>query len=95
MNPIIYITDTKVLEIPIIECHDALIDIKDDKRLRYGPPPECELTAECYTKIRKAVFEKLCQAQEKLPTGWFPMETDIGPITNLLSMHCMGQPILT
>lgn len=71
MNKIIYITDKKVLSIPIIECHEALIDIRAHNTLHYGPPPECELTAECYTKVRKTVFEKLCLAQENLPKGWY------------------------
>lgn len=70
MKQITYITAPEVLAIPIIECHDPLIDIKDYHTLQYGDPPECELTKECYTKLRKSVFEKLCQAQENLPNGW-------------------------
>ncbi len=70
MKKIIYIADPEILAIPIKECHEPLIDIKTHKELCYGPPPECELTAECYTKIRKTVFEKLCQAQAELPHGW-------------------------
>lgn len=70
MNKITYITNPEVLAIPIIECHEPLIDIKDYKELQYGQPPECELTAGCYTKIRKTVFEKLCQVQSDLPKGW-------------------------
>lgn len=70
MKQIIYITDPKVLAIPIAECYDPLIDIKDGQELQCGEPPECELTKECYTKMRKTVFEKLCQAQADLPSGW-------------------------
>jgi D-alanyl-D-alanine dipeptidase len=70
MNKIIYITDPKILAIPIIENNEVLIDIKNSQELQYGPPPECELTATCYTKLRKTVFEKLCQAQTDLPKGW-------------------------
>jgi D-alanyl-D-alanine dipeptidase len=69
MNKITYITDAKVLAIPIIECNEALIDIKNYNELKYGPP-ESELAAKYYTKIRKTVFEKLCQAQKKLSKGW-------------------------
>jgi D-alanyl-D-alanine dipeptidase len=70
MNNITYITDPKVLAIPIIECHEPLVDIKYSKDLLYGPIPECELTADCFTKIRKSVYEKLCRAQQDLPSGW-------------------------
>ncbi len=64
------ITDPKVLAIPIMECDEPLIDIKHSKELAYGPPPECELTAQHYTKMRRTVFEKLCAAQKHLPHGW-------------------------
>lgn len=65
-----YIADPEILAIPIIECQDPLIDLKNYSELKYGVPPECELTAECYTKIRKSVFERLCRAQSGLPDGW-------------------------
>src|SRR3989338_6969654 len=67
---IIYIADPEILAIPIVECGEPLIDIKKHTQLLYGPPPECPLTAPFYTKIRKTVFDKLCQAQQDLPKGW-------------------------
>ena len=70
MKKIVYIADPEILAIPVVDCHEPLIDIKNQQELRYGPPPECELTAEDYTKLRKTVFEKLCRAQKDLPTGW-------------------------
>ncbi len=70
MKKIIYIADPEILSIPIVECNEPLIDVKNSNELLYGPPPECELTAPCYTKMRKSVFEKLCQAQKDLPKGW-------------------------
>lgn len=70
MKKILYIADPEILAIPIIECNEPLIDIKDRKELQYGPPPECELTADCYTKMRQSVFDKLCQAQNDLPHQW-------------------------
>jgi zinc D-Ala-D-Ala dipeptidase len=70
MKKILYIADPEILAVPIVECEEPLIDIKDHDELRYGPPPECELTATCYTKMRKTVYEKLCQAQKQLPKGW-------------------------
>jgi D-alanyl-D-alanine dipeptidase len=70
MKKILYIADPEILAVPIVECEEPLIDIKDYDELRYGPPPECELTAGCYTKMRKTAYEKLCQAQKQLPKGW-------------------------
>lgn len=71
MKEIILITDPKVLSIPIMECHEPLIDLKDQQALLYGPPPpECGVITDCYTKIRLTVFEKLCQAQIDLPNHW-------------------------
>lgn len=70
MNKIIYIADPEILAIDIVECHEALIDIRNYKDILYGPPPECELTASCYTKMRQSVFEKLCKAQQDLPRGF-------------------------
>ena len=66
----INIADPKVLAIPTQESHEVLIDLKDQTILQFGPPPECEETKNCYTKIRKTVYEKLCRAQENLPHGW-------------------------
>lgn len=70
MNKIIYIADPEIVSIPISECGEPLIDVKNSHELLYGTPPECELTASCYTKMRKTVFEKLCKAQKDLPPGW-------------------------
>lgn len=66
----IYVANPEILAMPIIECNEPLIDVKNHHELQYGAPPECELTANCYTKIRKTVFEKLCQAQNDLPHQW-------------------------
>jgi D-alanyl-D-alanine dipeptidase len=70
MKEIVYIADPEVLAILITECGEPLIDIKGRKELQYGPPPENEFTADCYTKMRATVFEKLCRAQTNLPKGW-------------------------
>lgn len=67
---LLLITDPKILAIPIIENHEPLVDVKDADDLLYGPPPECELTAPHYTKMRKTVLEKLLAAQKLLPKGW-------------------------
>ncbi len=71
MSKLLYITDSKILAIPITECHEPLINLKEHQNIQYGTPPECELTAQDYTKMRKTVFEKLCQAEKNLPNGWY------------------------
>lgn len=70
MHEIVYITDPRVLAISIAECYEPLVDLKNQSKLVYGPPPECDLTKNDYTKIRKTVYDKLCSAQEALPKGW-------------------------
>lgn len=70
MKGMVYITDARVLAVPIVECDEPLIDIKLRKEISYGPAPECEWTSQDYTQIRESVFEKLCQAQKELPKGW-------------------------
>lgn len=70
MNKFLYISNPAILAIPIVESQEPLIDIKNRSELLYGPAPECELTKNCYTKIRQSVFERLCQAQKKLPRNW-------------------------
>lgn len=70
MKSVIYIADPEIISIPIIECHEAMIDVKDQNDLLYGPPPETPLTEPHYTLMRKTVYEKLCLAQKDLPSGW-------------------------
>jgi D-alanyl-D-alanine dipeptidase len=55
----IYIADPEILAIQIKECNELLIDIKEYDELLYGSPPECELTKDCYTKMRSTVYKKL------------------------------------
>jgi D-alanyl-D-alanine dipeptidase len=59
----------EILSVPIVDCTESLVDLKDYNDILYGTPPECELTANCYTKVRKTIFEKLCIAQKALPKG--------------------------
>ena len=67
---IVFIADQRVLAIPIAESKEPLIDLKQQNELLYGSPPECELTKNDYTKVRKTVFKKLCHAQKCLPKNW-------------------------
>ena len=70
MKKIVYIADPEILAIPIKECGESFIDLKDQTEIGYGPVPENEFTANDYTKMRKTVYEKLCTAQKTLPEGW-------------------------
>ena len=62
------ISDPKVLEIPIVENHERLVDLKDQKLIAYGPYSELPDNSD-HTKIRRTVYEKLLDAQLLLPKG--------------------------
>lgn len=65
---ILLLVDKKILSIPIDECHEELVDLKNTADLYYGPP-ECEEMVEHYTMIRKSVYDRLLKAQTLLPAG--------------------------
>jgi D-alanyl-D-alanine dipeptidase len=64
-----YVYD-KIMAIAIKECGESLVELKEQSIIAYGPPPECVETTPYYTKVRKTVYEKLCQVQLLLPTEW-------------------------
>jgi zinc D-Ala-D-Ala dipeptidase len=68
INEITLIADPKVIAIPIQECGDPFVDLKEQSTIDYGPSPEIPNNTD-YTKMRKTVYEKLVEAQELLPTG--------------------------
>jgi D-alanyl-D-alanine dipeptidase len=65
---LVLIADPWVLEIPVIENHEALIDLAQLQDIPYGPPPVIRNNSN-YTKMRKSVYQKLKQAQALLPDG--------------------------
>ena len=65
---IVLIADPNVLKVPIQENHEPLVDLKNQSALAFGPPPLVPDNSH-YTKMRKTVYDKLLQAQEKLPQG--------------------------
>jgi D-alanyl-D-alanine dipeptidase len=65
---IVLIADTRVLQIPIQENHEPMVDIQHEKTIVIGPSPEIPNNTN-YTKMRKTVYEKLLQAQKLLPRG--------------------------
>lgn len=64
------INEEKINSIFIRENSEPLVDLKKQRKLAYGPPPETLLTQNDYTKLRKTVYEKLCLAQKQLPYDW-------------------------
>ncbi len=65
---IVLIADPKVLNIAIHENHEPLVDLVTQKEISYGPPPVLPQNTN-YTQVRKTIYEKLKQAQAKLPDG--------------------------
>lgn len=70
MKKIVYIADPEIVAIPIEECGEPLVDLKNQNEIAYGPVPECEATQYDYTKMRKSVYQRLCCAQNDLPDGY-------------------------
>lgn len=66
---IVLIADPKVLAIPVRENHEALIDLRDQTAIVFGPPPIAPNNMD-YTKVRKTIYDKLIEAQNKLPDGF-------------------------
>ncbi|PWY54721.1 D-alanyl-D-alanine dipeptidase [Legionella qingyii] len=67
-DSILLIADPKIVAIPVIDNHDPMIDLMNHPEISYGPSPEIPNNTD-YTKMRKAVYEKLNQAQSLLPKG--------------------------
>lgn len=68
LNNVILIADPRILAVPITENHEAMVDLKKQKTLVYGPSPEIPNNTD-YTRMRRTVYEKLVQAQTLLPAG--------------------------
>ncbi len=68
---ILNIVDPKVIKIPINECMEELISLKNQSELLYSPAPESPFTENDYTWLRKTVYQRLCQAQQLLPNNWY------------------------
>jgi D-alanyl-D-alanine dipeptidase len=62
------ISDPLITAIPIVECNESLVDLRNQENIPFGPPPERPDNV-CYTKMRKSVYEKLCAAEKLLPVG--------------------------
>ena len=67
-DEIVLIADPRVLAIPILDTSEALIDLRNQTKILYGPSPEIPNNLD-YTRMRKTVYEKLKEAQTLLPKG--------------------------
>lgn len=67
-DKIILIADACILEIPIVENQEPLIDLRNQVEIAYGPSPEIPNNQD-YTKLRLTVYNKLKEAQKLLPSG--------------------------
>lgn len=67
-DEILFITDPKILAIPIKENNEPLVDLRSQNIIKFGPSPEIPNNTD-YTKMRQSVYEKLLQAQDMLPDG--------------------------
>jgi zinc D-Ala-D-Ala dipeptidase len=65
---IVLIADPRVLAIPVEENHEPWVDLREQTVIKLGPSPEIPNNRD-YTFMRKAVYDKLVQAQELLPPG--------------------------
>ena len=67
-SDILLISDPNVLAIPIHDKKETWVDLTRQKTIVYGPSPEIPNNKD-YTYLRKTVYEKLVEAQSKLPKG--------------------------
>jgi D-alanyl-D-alanine dipeptidase len=65
---IIFIADESVTSIPIIDCAEDILDIKNQSEIAFGLPPEIPDNSD-YTKMRITIYNKLREAQSRLPHG--------------------------
>lgn len=65
---IVLIADPRVLAVPVVENHDPMINLTQQKEIVYGPSPEIPNNTD-YTKMRKSVYDKIVAAQKLLPQG--------------------------
>lgn len=68
-NSIKLINDVDILNIPINENNEPMIDLKKEKVIAYGGSPEIPNNT-CYTLLRKTVYEKLKVANKLCPKGY-------------------------
>ncbi len=65
---IVLIADPRVLAIPVIENHEAWVDLRTQTVIKIGPSPEIDNNQD-YFFMRKTVYDKLVEAQALLPDG--------------------------
>jgi D-alanyl-D-alanine dipeptidase len=64
----IFMEDSCILNIPILENHECMVDLRQQSILKLDPSPEISDNQD-YMYLRKTVYEKLVAAQKLLPKG--------------------------
>ena len=67
-SQIILIADPRILEVPINDNHEPLVNLSHQTVIAYGPSPEIPNNTN-YIFLRKTVYQKLKKANERLPHG--------------------------
>ncbi len=65
---IILIADPRILAIEVRENNDPMVDLREQSQIKIGPSPEIPNNND-YFKMRKTVFDKLLEAQNRLEKG--------------------------
>jgi len=65
-HAILLIADPKIISVPVIDNHEPMVDLKNQRTIAYGPSPEIPDNTD-YTHMRKTVYERLVKAQLLLP----------------------------
>lgn len=67
MDHFVKINDIGVLNIPIVENNDPLVDLREQNIIAFGPSHEIPNNTD-YTYLRRTVYDKLAEAQNLLPS---------------------------
>lgn len=55
--------------VPVHECGEPLVDLRVERGIAIGPPPEHPDTAPDYAWVRRGIYERLLRVQASLPAG--------------------------
>jgi len=94
MEKLVYIADPEVLAIPIVECGEPLVGIRDHKDLQYGSPPENEFTKDEHTEGKFAPFRtKAGHVSKELKSHRHPklIAIDKQPNHNVMQFLLFGE----
>ena len=67
MDKVVLMSDPRVAAVPVHECGEPLIDIRQRTRMLVDPRKQHDSSS--YPYLRESVVERLCQAETSLPRG--------------------------